>query len=83
MQQPSTGLNATTAAFSQTTRTNQFTATYDSIPNGEKNQGHHMSRMTDEPGIFTPHAHDNSLEPRSAGLAITPASVGNTLDKRN
>ena len=37
MQQPSTGLNATTAAFSQTTRTNQFTATYDSIPNGEKN----------------------------------------------
>ena len=42
-----------------------------------------MSRMTDEPGIFTPHAHDNSLEPRSAGLAITPASVGNTLDKRN
>jgi len=59
MHYPSTQLNATTAAFSQTTRTNQFTATNDTLGTaaGEKN----MSRMTDEPGIFTPNVKESSL----------------------
>ena len=75
----------TTAAFSHSHRSNNLTATEDTILNGEKNQGYHISRMTEEPGIFTPNHNDaSSLQPRG-DFAMTPGipSTGNKLNRRN